>query len=380
MLVQQLRTKLNRHRMGSHYQSLWQVLHLDPWLLLAVGLVIFAGFLILYSAGNGDMSLVKNQAIHIGVGAVIMILLAQIPPTAFKRHAIFLYLFTLFLLFAVLIMGHIGKGADRWLGAGPVRFQPSELAQIVIPLAIAWYYDHGNLPPSNTSLLFCSIVIILPCLFIAKEPDLGTAIVTGIAGFTILLLAGLRWRWLVLGLIVLALLAPIAWHFLMHPYQKERIIIFLDPEKSPLGAGYHIIQSKIAIGSGGFFGQGWLNASQSKLHFLPENTTDFIFSVCAQEFGFFGCLILILLFLLVTFRGLYIAMNAQDSFTRLLAGSLSLTFFMSCFVNIGMVSGILPVVGVPLPLISYGGTSMVSIMASFGVLMSIQTHRKLINT
>jgi rod shape determining protein RodA len=379
MLLQTLRSKLGRHALGSSYRNIWQVLHLDPWLLLGLGLIIIMGLLTLYSAHPQDLSLIKSQLAHLLIAVIIMALLAQVHPVRLKEYAVPLYGITLFLLVAVLVMGHMGKGAERWLSLGPISFQPSELTQIVIPLTLAWYYEKINLPPNMKILFLSCLVILIPCLLIAKEPDLGTAVVTAIAGFTIILLAGLRWRWLALMTSGLVLLLPIVYKH-MHGYQKERVKIFFNPQSDPQGAGYHIIQSQISIGSGQFWGQGFLHASQSQLGFLPENTTDFIFSVFAQQFGLFGSFCLIVLYLLVSWRGLTIALKAPDTFTRLLAGSLSLAFFMSFFVNLGMVSGIIPVVGVPLPLISYGGTSMIAFMAGFGVLMAIEMHPKLISS
>lgn len=380
MLLNKVRQRTGRQQIGSQYRSPFQVLHLDPWLLIGILLLVGAGLLILYSASDANMAMIKRQFANIGVAATIMVILAQIPPSRLQRYAPYIFVVTIFLLVAVLLIGHIGKGAQRWLGAGPVRFQPSEFAQVAVVLMLAWIYERVRLPLTTKILLISGIVILIPFLLIAKEPDLGTAIMTAVAGAFVILLAGLRWRWLLGFFIVLAIATPVLWHFFMHEYQKLRILTFLNPERDPLGAGYHIIQSKIAIGSGGITGNGWLQATQAKLNFLPEHTTDFIFAVCAQEFGILGCLLLIGLYMFVVCRGLYISLAAQDTFTRLIGGSLSLTFFMSFFVNIGMVTGIIPVVGIPLPLISYGGTSMVTLMASIGILMSIKTHRKLITT
>lgn len=380
MLLNKVRQRTGRQQIGSQYRSPFQVLHLDPWLLIGILLLVGAGLLILYSASDANMAMIKRQFANIGVAATIMVILAQIPPSRLQRYAPYIFVVTIFLLVAVLLIGHIGKGAQRWLGAGPVRFQPSEFAQVAVVLMLAWIYERVRLPLTTKILLISGIVILIPFLLIAKEPDLGTAIMTAVAGAFVILLAGLRWRWLLGFFIVLAIATPVLWHFFMHEYQKLRILTFLNPERDPLGAGYHIIQSKIAIGSGGISGNGWLQATQAKLNFLPEHTTDFIFAVCAQEFGILGCLLLIGLYMFVVCRGLYISLAAQDTFTRLIGGSLSLTFFMSFFVNIGMVTGIIPVVGIPLPLISYGGTSMVTLMASIGILMSIKTHRKLITT
>jgi len=273
--------------------------------------------------------------------------------------------------------GDVGKGAQRWLDLGFVRFQPSEIMKLAVPMMAAWYLHDRPLPPRFLELLVVVALVIVPAVMIALQPDLGTALLVGAAGILVVLLGGLRVR-LIVGLAALAVaLAPALWH-VMHDYQRRRVLTFLNPESDPLGAGYHIIQSKIAIGSGGLFGKGWLNGTQAQLEFLPERSTDFIFAVLGEEFGLFGQGLLILAYLFVVGRGLYIATQAQDTFTRLLAGSISLTFFVYVFVNTGMVTGLLPVVGVPLPLISYGGTSMVTLMIGFGILMAVHGHRNLV--
>jgi len=252
--------------------------------------------------------------------------------------------------------------------------------KIAVPMMVAWYLAEAALPPARLRLLIATIILITPTLLVAKQPDLGTALLIASSGIFVLLLAGMRWR-IIFGLLVmLAAAAPVVWNYLLHDYQRQRVLTFLSPEKDPLGAGYHIIQSTIAIGSGGSYGKGWLNGTQSHLDFLPERSTDFVFAVFSEEFGFLGTLLLLGLYVFIIGRGLYIAAQAQDTFSRLLAGSITLTFFVYVFVNIGMVSGLLPVVGVPLPLVSYGGTSIVTLLAAFGILMSIQTHRKLIAT
>jgi rod shape determining protein RodA len=284
----------------------------------------------------------------------------------------------LLLLVAVMLMGKIGNGAERWLDLGLFRFQPSEIMKLAVPMMAAWYFDRNPFPISIKNLIIALLIIAVPAALIAKQPDLGTAIMVTFAGLSVVFLAGISLH-ILLGLtITLLCAAPLLW-YVMYDYQKQRILMLLNPEQDPLGAGYHIIQSKIAIGSGGVFGKGWLVGSQSHLNFLPEHTTDFIFAVNGEEFGLIGCLILIILFVLISLRGLWIARQAQTNFTRLLAASLAMSFFLSAFVNMGMVMGILPVVGIPLPLISYGGTAMVTFLASFGVLMSIGTHRILFN-
>ncbi|HLB57624.1 MAG TPA: rod shape-determining protein RodA [Gammaproteobacteria bacterium] len=361
------------------YKSFWQYIHIDLYLLIALSLLVALGLFILYSASNQSILVIERQALRIGLAFGVMFVFAQIPPMTYQRWAFWLYSIGVVLLFAVLLVGHIGKGAERWLKLGFIRFQPSEMMKLAIPMFLAWHCHKIHLPLKAKSILFAAIIILIPAILTAKQPDLSTAILLVIAGGSVLLLAGLSWRFITGISVLIALSAPVMW-YLMHDYQKKRVLTFLSPERDPLGSGYHIIQSKIAIGSGGFFGKGWLNGTQSHLHFLPEHSTDFIFAVCGEELGFIGSVTLITLFMLIVLRGLYITINAQDTFSRLLAGSLTFTFFASFFINMGMVTGILPVMGLPLPLISYGGSSMVTLMASFGILMSIQTHRKLLTT
>lgn len=373
-------TNTVKHKLTSeNSRSLWQALHIDVPLLIALLLLIMLGLLILYSASGQSIAVVQQQAMRIGFSLLVMFTFAQISPRSYQRWAPWLYLIGVVLLIAVLVVGRIGNGAQRWLNLGFFRFQPSEMMKLAIPMYLACHFHKIHLPLRFRSVIFALIIILVPAIITAKQPDLGTGILLAVAGGSVLFLAGLSLRFVSLIGILGALTAPILW-YVMHGYQRQRILTFLNPELDPLGNGYHIIQSKIAIGSGGFFGKGWLNGTQSHLHFLPEHSTDFIFAVCGEEFGFVGTVILILLFMAVVARGLYIAIKAQDTFTRLLAGGLSLTFFVSFFINMGMVTGILPVVGLPLPLISYGGSSMVTLMASFGILMSIQTHRKLLTT
>jgi len=364
---------------GSGYHSFWQYIHIDVPLLTSIILLITAGLIILYSASSQNLALVEQQVLHIGLGLVVMLVFAQIHPSTWQRWALWIYLLGIVLLITVLATGHIGKGAERWLNLGFMRFQPSEMMKLALPMFLAWHYHRIHLPLSASAILFSIIIIFIPVLLTAKQPDLSTALLLIIAGGSVLLLAGLSW-YLIGTLITMgALCAPLVW-YILRDYQRQRVLTFLNPERDPLGAGYHIIQSKIAIGSGGLFGKGWLNGTQSHLQFLPEHTTDFIFAVCGEEFGLAGNLIVICIFMAIIGRGLYITMHAQDTFNRLLAGSLTLTFFVSFFVNMGMVTGILPVAGLPLPLISYGGSSMMTLMATFGILMSIQTHRKLLTT
>lgn len=354
----------------------WQKLHLDPFLLLGLILLALMGLFILYSASNANPIIVEKQAYRLALSFGLMCLFAQIPPQYYKQWAPWLFVIGFILLLAVLVIGKVHLGGKRWISFGFIRFQPSEIMTLAMPMMIAWYLSEKPLPPNFSSISIAGLMIIAPALLIAKEPDLGTGIVVAVAGFYVLLLAGIRWR--IMGIIASGLIAlsPVIWHF-MHPYQKDRVLTFLNPERDPLGSGYHIIQSKIAIGSGGLFGKGWMHGTQSHLSFLPAHTTDFIFAVSGEELGLIGCFIVLAIFLIIFGRCLYISLHAQDNFMRLLAGSLGLTFITSAFINLGMVVGILPVVGVPLPLISYGGSSMTTLMLNFGVIMSIQTHRRL---
>lgn len=379
MLLEQLKHKLNNPSRDASYRSVWEAMHIDVMLMAFIVLLCCAGLLVLYSASSQTPGMIELQAVRMLFAFFIMILIAQISPMTLQRAAPWLYLGGLFLLIAVLIMGHIGKGAQRWLNLGIMKFQPAEVMKLAIPLLLAWYYHKIHLPITLKNVIAAVPIILIPAILTAKQPDLGTAILLVMAGGSVLFLAGLSWQIIVSTLLGIGVLVPFAWYWL-HDYQRQRVLTFLDPERDPLGTGYHIIQSKIAIGSGGIFGKGWLNGTQSNLHFLPEHTTDFIFAVCGEEFGFVGSLILIILFSLVVARGIYITINAQDTFSRLVAGSITFSFFISFFINMGMVTGILPVVGVPLLLVSYGGSSMMTIMASFGILMSIQTHRKLVTT
>ena len=360
-------------------QGLLAVFHID--LPLLAGLLLLCGFglVVLYSASGENLDQLQRQALRILLAFAVMLAVAQLNPATLRRWSPWLYLAGLLMLIAVLLFGEVGKGAQRWLDLGIVRFQPSELVKLAVPMMIAWYLAEKRLPPSWQRLLAAALMIVVPVLLIAKQPDLGTALLVASAGVFVLFLAGISWR-LIGGLAVAAACAaPVIW-YLMRDYQRQRVLTFLDPEKDPLGAGYHIIQSKIAIGSGGLYGKGWLNGTQSQLDFLPERHTDFIFAVLSEEFGLIGVLILLAMYLFVIGRGLYIATRAQDTFTRLLAGSMTLVFFVYLFVNTGMVAGLMPVVGVPLPLVSYGGTSLVTLMAGFGILMSIHTHRRLLPT
>lgn len=360
-------------------KTLLERIHID-WPLLVLLLILMSlGLCVIYSAGGQDMALVTRQVIRLGIGLGVMFLVAQIPPIVYQRWAIIVFILGLLMLLAVLLFGHVGKGAQRWLDLGFMKFQPSEIMKLVMPMTIAWFISQYDLPAKTRNIIIAFILVMLPTLMIAKQPDLGTSLLVASSGIFVLFLAGASWRLIGVCAGLVSAFLPVLWMFLMRDYQKQRVLTFLDPEQDPLGSGYHIIQSKIAIGSGGLHGKGWLQGTQSQLEFLPERHTDFIFAVFSEEFGLMGVLGLLCLYLLIVMRGLWIAYNAQDAFTKLLAGSLTLTFFVYVFVNIGMVSGLLPVVGVPLPLVSYGGTSMVTLMASFGVIMGISTHRRLIS-
>ncbi len=361
----------------ARHRGLLARIHLDLPLLTGLLLLSGYGLVILYSASGQDLHQVEKQALRLLIAFGAMFFLAQIPPQSLRRWSPWLYGIGVSLLIAVLVMGVMGKGAQRWLDLGFMRFQPSELVKLAAPMMLAWFLSSKPLPPNWKQIIFSLVLLAIPVLLIAKQPDLGTAILVASSGLFVLFLAGISWR-LIIGLGLLAAAAAPAIWYLMHDYQRRRVLTFLNPESDPLGSGYHIIQSKIAIGSGGIYGKGWLNGTQSQLEFLPERHTDFIFAVLGEEFGFIGILVLLAIFLFIILRGLYMASQAQDSYSRLLAGALVLVFFVYLFVNMGMVSGILPVVGVPLPLVSYGGTSLVTLMAGFGMLMSIHTHRKLV--
>lgn len=352
-------------------------LHLDMPLLGGLLALCLLSMIVLYSAGGQDPDLLVRQGMRFLLGFAVMLVLAQVPLRYLEYIAPWLFSAGVLLLIAVLAVGDISKGAQRWLDLGLFTFQPAEIMKLAVPIMIAWYLSARALPPSTKRLFLASLLIIVPVLLIAKQPDLGTALLVASAGILVMLFSGIKWRLVAAFVGVLLCAAPLLWYF-MHDYQRRRVFTFINPESDPLGAGYHTIQSTIAIGSGGIAGKGWLNGTQSYLDFLPERTTDFIFAVYGEEFGLLGILVLLGIYIFVVLRGLHIALRAQDSFGRLLGSSLVLTFFVYVFVNVGMVSGLLPVVGVPLPFISYGGTSLVTLMAAFGILMSIHTHRKLV--
>jgi rod shape determining protein RodA len=352
-----------------------QKLHIDLPLLGGLILLVALATVILYSASGQSLGVLLKQAMRVALAGGIMLAIAQINPRHFHNYSPLLYLVGVLMLAAVAVMGKISMGAQRWLDLGIVRFQPSEFTKLSTPMMVAWYLSQHTPPPGFRQLAIAGVLVLVPTLLIAKQPDLGTAVLVGAGGAAVVFLSGLPWGYL-LGLAAAGgSLLPVLWHF-MRQYQRDRVLTFLNPEADPLGRGYHIIQSKIAIGSGGLYGKGWLHGTQVHLEFLPESSTDFIFAVLAEEFGLLGCVGLLAIYLFILGRCLYIVIQAQDRYSRFLAGALTLTFFVYVFVNIGMVIGILPVVGVPLPLVSYGGTSMVTLLAGFGILMSIQTHRR----
>ncbi|MEQ1440203.1 rod shape-determining protein RodA [Fontimonas sp. SYSU GA230001] len=351
--------------------------HIDLPLLIMLLCLAGVGIFVQYSASGHSMPAVWSQAQRILLGVMAMIAVAQAPPDIYRTVVPWGYALTVLLLVLVLVLGDSAKGAQRWLDLGVLRFQPSELMKLAMPVTVAAFLHTRRLPPSLPTILVTLALIGLPAALIIKQPDLGTSLLIIAAGGFALFFAGLQWRWILGALAAVGAAAPLLWERL-HDYQRKRILTLLDPESDPLGAGYHITQSKIAIGSGGLFGKGWLNGTQAKLDFLPEAHTDFIFAVFAEELGLLGVLLLLFLYLCIVGRCLWIALRAQNTFERVLGGSLTLTFFVYVFINIGMVIGMLPVVGVPLPLVSYGGTSAVSLLACFGMLMSIHTHRKLL--
>jgi rod shape determining protein RodA len=355
-------------------------LHIDAWLLLGILGLIVIGSLIVFSASGADPEVLSRHLIRVGFAFALMILFAQIPPNLMMVYTPWIFAIGTIMLASVLLFGDIGKGAKRWLDLGFFRFQPSEIMKLALPMMIAWLFAHDTLPPSNKKMLVGIGLVGLISGLIIVQPDLGTSILIAMSGLFVLFFAGLSWKFILSAMAVAAASLPIIWNFYMYDYQKQRVLTFLNPESDPLGTGYHIIQSKIAIGSGGIEGKGFMGSTQAHLEFLPESTTDFIFSVLAEEFGLIGVAILLLLYLLVIARGLYIAYQAQENFARLTAASLVMTLFVYVFVNIGMVSGLLPVVGLPLPLLSYGGSSLVTLMVSFGILMSIHTHKRLLTS
>lgn len=357
----------------------WQKVHIDLPLLLLLLALTAGGLIVLYSASGQNTHMLMRQGTFICIAYVVMIVIAQIKVDILKRWAPFLFVIGLALLVAVFFFGTGAKGARRWLAVGGLpRFQPSELMKLVLPLVVAWYLSDRALPPRPRYVFISLMIVALPVVLIAEQPDLGTSILIATSGLFVLLLAGLSWKYVAVAVGLVGAAAYPMWNFVMHDYQKRRVLTLLDPERDKLGAGWNIIQSKTAIGSGGWEGKGWLHGTQSQLNFLPESHTDFIIAVLAEEFGLLGVLTLLTIYMAIIVRGLYIGVTAQTMFGRLVAGSITLTFFVYVFVNMGMVSGLLPVVGVPLPLVSQGGTAIVSLLAGFGILMAISTEKRLI--
>ena len=361
----------------------WHYFKMDTPLFLLLIVISSFGLIVLYSASANSTTLFYKQITHLTLAFGVMLVIAQIPPYLFRRYSPYLMLFGIFLLTLVLLFGSSSGGAQRWLDLGFVRFQPSELMKVIVPIAVASILSEKTLPPKPLPILISIVAIIAIVLLIAKQPDLGTSLLIGASGVYVLFFSGVRVQlikynnWLNFGLIstLIGGSGYIAWNYLLMAYQKKRILTLIDPSSDPLGAGYHILQSKIAIGSGGLLGKGIEQGSQSQLNFLPEHTTDFIFAVIAEELGFLGVLLLLSVYGLIIYRCFIISFESEDTFSKLLGASLTLIFFTYIFVNIGMVSGLLPVVGVPLPLISYGGSSLITLMSSFGIIMSIRKHK-----
>ncbi len=356
--------------------GLLQSIHIDPLLLLLLAAVVMYGLVVLYSAVDGSQTLFQAQLLRVGLAFAALVVAAQLPPQMYARWAPFVYVAGVALLVLVLLVGVKVKGSQRWLEIpGLIRFQPSELMKIAVPMAVAWYFHDRPLPPSFKDVCVALAIVAIPAGCIIAQPDLGTGILVAGAGLAVVVLAGLRWRWVVYAFVALAAAAPGIWFYGLQDYQRQRILTLFDPESDPLGAGWNIMQSTTAIGSGGVWGKGLQQGTQSHLDFLPEARTDFIIAVVGEELGLMGFLALLFLYLLVILRGLIIAAASESSFGRLLSGALILTFFVYVFVNVAMVSGLLPVVGVPLPLVSYGGTSAITLMAGFGIVMAIRTHK-----
>ena len=359
--------------------KLLSALNLDGPLLLGLGLLATYGLAILYSASGQSLDTVLRTIMRIALGAAAMLALTHASPNFLRRLSPWLYVVGVLLLVVVEVTGVIGKGAQRWLNLGFMRFQPSEIMKLGVPMLCAWYLHDRPLPPDWRSVTVVALIIFLPVGLVAIEPDLGTAALIAASGALLILMGGLSMR-IVFALMLLGVGAAFAgWHVL-HDYQRQRVLTFLNPENDPLGTGYHIIQSQIALGSGGVFGKGWMHGSQAQLQFLPERSTDFIFAVVGEEFGLIGLLLLLSLYLFIISRAVWLAMQTNDTYSRLLALSIALTFFVYVFINAGMVSGLVPVVGVPLPLVSYGGTSVVTLLAGFGILMGLYSHRKLVGS
>ncbi len=350
--------------------------HIDLPLLFGLFAALCFSLFVLYSASGQELDMLLRQITRTGAAFLLMIVVAQIPPRLYAKASIYLYIVGLILLILVELFGDISKGAQRWLNLGFIRIQPSEIFKVVMPLCVATFLSKTSIPPKFITTIGAFIIVGMPTVLILLQPDLGTASLVAVAGCIGIFIAGLSWWWIIIGAGAGAAALPVMWNFVLHDYQKQRVLTLIDPSSDPLGAGYHIIQSKIAIGSGGLYGKGWLQGSQSQLDFLPEPHTDFIFAVLSEETGLIGFIVLMSLYCFIIGRCVLITLNTKDNFERILCGSFTFTFMFYIFVNIGMVSGILPVVGVPLPLISYGGTAMITLTICFGMIMSIHTHKK----
>jgi len=379
MIREEIGESISARRTLSNTARLLATLKLDGPLLVGLGLLLIFALLVQYSASGQNLPTVLRTLVRIGLGAVAMLALANCTPNFLRRLAPFLYFTGIVLLIIVDAIGYTGKGAQRWLDLGIVRFQPSEIMKLAVPMMAAAFLHERPLPPDWRSLLVLVFIIFVPAGLVIVQPDLGTGVLIAGAGVLLVLMAGLQLRIIVAMLAIAVGGAVVGWNFL-HDYQRQRVLTFLDPQSDPLGSGYHIIQSQIAIGSGGLFGKGWMNGSQAQLEFLPERSTDFIFAVIGEEFGLLGLIVLLALYLFIVTRAVFLASQASDTFSRLLAASLAFTFFVYVFINAGMVSGLVPVVGVPLPLVSYGGTSVVTLLAGFGILMGLYSHRKLVGS
>lgn len=362
---------------GKIHRNLWQKLHIDPYLLVLLLMLGGYGLFVLYSASSDHLLAVERQALFLGISFILMLTVAQVSQSLLRLVAPFIYGFGLLMLLAVMLFGEISMGAQRWLSIpGLPRFQPAEIMKISLPLMLATYFHNRSLPPRFLHVIVAALITLAPVGFIMEQPDLGTSLLVLSSGLIILFLAGLSWVYIASAALLLGAMLPVMWFFIMHDYQKRRVLTLLDPEADRLGAGWNIIQSQTAIGSGGFSGKGWMQGTQSQLDFLPEGHTDFIIAVLSEELGFRGVMLLLAIYLLIIARGFWISTHAQDSFGRLLAGCMTVTFFVYIFVNMGMVGGILPVVGVPLPLMSQGGTALMTLMIGFGLMMRISTDKK----
>ena len=378
-MAEYLRRMPNDGQSFAHTRSVWAIVKLDPWLLLLLLTLCSIGFVTLTSAVDGDPGVLLRQSVYLGLGFVVMVVAAQIPIYIYSRWAPRFYLVGILALFLVLLMGTGAKGAQRWISLGAFRFQPSEIMKLAVPLTVAWYLAKRTLPPNPKYVAATLILVATPAFLIFMQPDLGTAILVATAGLLVLFLSGLSWRYVGFALILLVSALWPLWAYFLRDYQKQRVLTLFNPESDRLGAGWNIIQSKTAIGSGGWSGKGYLEGTQALLDFLPESHTDFIIAVLAEEHGFRGILVLMLVYLLICLRCLWISYNASSMYGRLVGASITMTFFVYIVVNMGMVAGILPVVGVPLPLVSRGGTSIVTLFAGFGILMAISQDKRPLN-